>query len=197
VLLSSCAPRILEWNVRMGELADRKTAYFAYCTDLPPRNPSEVYLILATREKIQGHRIFRGSSTAPVYPRVAYDPERLYVPPEALGGSLPDTTAPTEAAGDTLVLGYFMTPIESSSPDMFVGDKEKGATKGIDWRQLSDRYVHNVKNAIPAMLDQASRVGAHGVIDVAVFWTSNNRPWGPAGLYLTGRAVAIGTVARE
>jgi hypothetical protein len=198
--LTSCSKRVVEWDVRLGERTDRRTNYYAYTTGLGARNVSAVQMRLASRSKIERRLVFQSDSAQAVYPRVAYDPTRAYILPDVLAELLPDLSRQTAQQGDTLSLGYFMmdVPVDPlESRDLFDSKRERGATKGVEWVRLRDAAKPKIKLALAAIRDRAALEGADAVVDISVFWSDKNLPFGGAALYLTGRSIAIGKIRRE
>lgn len=193
---SSCARTVLEWNIRVGKLVDRNTGYYAYSTDLPVGKPELVFLDLASRAKLECQRTFESNRATVVYPRIAFDPPRTYVFPDEVASCLAPGAESNIAPGDTLVLGYFMNLLSREDRyATFGGNAGVGAAEGISWAHLSERSREELIAAVPKMREQAASVGAHAIVDIAVFWTRNNGPYGGGGVYLTGRAIAVGKLA--
>jgi hypothetical protein len=196
LIFSACGRTVIEWNILVGKLVDSDTGYYAYSTDLPARKSELVSFSLASRERLERQRTFESDRSTAVYPRIAFDPPRTYATPDQLASCLPPCPELNVAPGDTLVLGYYMKQVfYEPRINAFAGKDEVGATQGISWSHLSERCRREVSAAILDMQEQAASVGAHGIVDIAVFWTRNNIPYGGAGVYLTGRAIAVGRLA--
>lgn len=195
LFLCSCAGmRVVETEVRVGELIDNKTGYFAYTTPLPPRDPKEVYLELALKEKLQGEVNFDDGKTTKVYPWVSYKPERSYLSPEILELCVPKKIINPPAAADTLELGYFMNLLYDFPWDTKPINSD--LTKGLKWQnKLSNKQSEKIQIAIKEFISYAASIGAHAILDLAIFSTDVGTIYGSKGVYLTGRVIAIGKLS--
>lgn len=201
VMLAGCAPKpIVEWDIRTGLETDKDTGFYAYTTALPATDPTDLIIQLTPRDSILGLRIVHIPDEVGIYPAISYKPDHLFVTPDTLREILGDLpTAREITVGKRVVLGYFMKKLSVQSrgyvvrSDPFIELDEESPTKGVGWIRPSSSLRRLIRPKLEAMRQFAASYGGHAMLDVRVFYTSDNRPYGDFGVYVTAKVVVFET----
>lgn len=198
LLLAGCATtqRVGRIDVSVGENIDRPTGYFAYATGLPAVSAADVAVAVAAESRLCGRRLLIRADTCTVYPRAGLRWPRDYVRPAQLARLLDvGWDAPGQTASDTLELGYFMKelPIQVRPH----GDPAPGPIRNLFWIPPTADLESAIRDAVAAMREVAAREGGERIVDLSVFLTAANPPYGPYsgyGAFISGRVVTTGRV---
>jgi hypothetical protein len=188
-----CSTRVLDWDARLGERTDHKSGYYSYKSGLPARAVEEVCVSLASRATLEGRQVLRSGDEHSFYPAVAYEPPKTYVDPASLRWAIPACSRELASSPDTLEVGYFVKNV-SDGRWQIADETESTKTKGLSWCRLRDRGRELIEGVLPVIRERAAAEGADAVLDLAVYYIQGPHPYGVAGVYVTGRAVAFGEI---
>ena len=157
VFAAGCAPRIAEFDIRLGELKSRDSGYYAYTTSLPQKPTGHVCFTAATKHELAGRRLFDTGTKHEVYPRIAYAQERFYCHPDEVMQLLPDCNPETPVGGDTLTLGYFVKRLLVDRHYALAGKAEDDIPKGLKWTSLSTAARARIAETLPILRERIGR----------------------------------------
>lgn len=196
VVVAGCTPRVVEFDVAVGERMDTATGYYAYFSNLAPTDPGEISVELASRAAISGMRRILGETTREAFPVVAYEPRRTYAVPESLMKSI-EASVQSETDSAQLEIGYFMYRVPGGTSEFESGvallvESAWSPAGGLRWAEPTAEMIESLRVVLPEMIAVAASQGADTIGSLAVFHVAARTAWGGAGVYITGHALATG-----
>lgn len=189
--LLGCAPRVEKIPTFHAKLVDSDLGFYAYTNPLRSNPVDSVFVVIADFERVTGCRTVNTPDPQELCPSEGFSPSLIIVRPNELSDLVPYAQTSIPDGESFVVLGYFVDQlVHSEVPDLFVKNVQESRVDGLKWGSASNRIREDVLEIVPKMIEFTAEFGADAILDLAVVYSGGHYPYGDAGVYLVGKAVA-------